>query len=323
MVHNSTPTISVIIPLYNKGRYISRALDSVFAQTCQDYEIIVVDDGSTDDGPEIVKKYQDGRLRLIRQNNAGPGVARNRGISESNARLLSFLDADDEWMLEFLQKSLNKLESNPDCDLTASAYFLGEERTDVSPIYKKCGITDGPWKLQANMSAKGLMSAHYIFNSWAILCRREVVEKYGGFRVKNCCNYGEDTYLWLQVMFNHKVFRILEPLVWYHSEASQLGPGRLDNGLLQTFLTDPEPIRINCPQEHRKLLEQFLARFALATAHEYAAGNGNVDDLHYLLKAFPLMRRFRWEYGKLRLKMSIPALIPIVRYIKSCSNGCL
>lgn len=308
--------VSVIIPLYNKSRYISRALDSVFAQTYQDYEVIVVDDGSTDNGPEIVRQYRDKRLRMVRQANAGPGAARNRGISESKARLLAFLDADDEWMPEFLQKSVKKLESNPDCDLTASSYFLGEERTNVTPIYKKCGITDGPWKLQTDISMKKLMSAHYIFNSWAILCKREVIEQYGGFRTENHCNYGEDTYLWLQVMFNHKAFRILEPLVWYHSEVSQLGPGRETQQPLQTFLTDPDPIRLNCPKENRELLERFLAGFALATAHECAAGNGNIDDLRYLLKAFPLMKRFRWEYAKLRLKMRMPEFIPFFRWLK-------
>ena len=311
--------VGVIIPLYNKGGYIARALDSVFGQIYQDYEVIVVDDGSTDNGSEIVKRYSDKRLRLVHQANAGPGAARNRGVGETAAQLLSFLDADDEWMPEFLEKSLSNLESNPDCDLTASAYFLGEERTDISGMFKRRGITEGPWGLRIGMSAKELMGAHYIFNSWAILCKRTAIEKYGGFRSKEHCNYGEDTYLWLQVMLNHKVFLILEPLVWYHSEASDLGPRRKNERPLQTFLTDPDPIRMNCPQEYRELLEQFLAQFALVTAHECAAGNGSVDKLRYLLNAFPLMREFRLEYAKLRLKMVMPELIPFVRYVK---KGC-
>jgi glycosyltransferase involved in cell wall biosynthesis len=313
------PEISIIIPLYNKGRYISRALDSVFAQTYHDYEIIVVDDGSTDNGVEIVRHYSDSRLRLILQSNAGPGAARNRGIGESRARFLAFLDADDEWMPEFLQKSLGILQSNPDCDLTASAYLLGEGRIEIGMMFKKRGMTDGPWQIRRGMSVEEVKSAFYIFNSWSILCKRAVVEKYGGFRSKNHCDYGEDTFLWLQVFFNHKFFRILEPLVWYHSEASELGPGR-GSEPLQTFLTDPDPIRATCPEEYRRLLEQFLADFALATAHECASDGNNIDKLRYLLKAFPLMKKSRWEYAKLRLKMSIPELIPIIRYIKSCSN---
>lgn len=280
----------------------------------------MVDDGSSDDGPERVKRCRDERLRLIRQDNAGPGAARNRGISESIARFLAFLDADDEWMPEFLQKSLCILQSNPACDLTASVYFLGEDCIETTPMFKKRGMTNGPWQIRTGISVEEIKSAFYIFNSWAILCKRMVVEKYGCFRSNNRCDYGEDTYLWVQVMFNHQVYRILEPLVWYHSEASGLGPGRTTSQPLQTFLTAPRPIRMNCPEEYRGLLEQFLASFALATAHEYAAARNNTDKLHYLLKAFPLMKRFRWEYAKLRLKMSIPELIPIIRYIKSCSN---
>ena len=98
----SRPAVSVVIPLYNKDKYIARALDSVFGQTCQDFEVIVVDDGSTDNGAEIVRSYKDRRLRFIRQANAGPGAARNHGIQESRAPLLAFLDADDEWLPEFL-----------------------------------------------------------------------------------------------------------------------------------------------------------------------------------------------------------------------------
>ena len=123
-------TVSVTIPLYNKGEYIERSLESVFAQTFGDYEVIVVDDGSTDNGAEIVKQFRDSRLRVIRQANAGPGAARNRGIDESSSRYLAFLDADDEWMPRFLEKSIDILRENPDCDLTASSYYLGKEKTD-------------------------------------------------------------------------------------------------------------------------------------------------------------------------------------------------
>ena len=309
-------TISVIIPLYNKGEYIERALKSVFAQTFEDYELIVVDDGSTDNGIEIVKQFRDNRLRVIRQANAGPGAARNRGISESSSRYLAFLDADDEWMPCFLEKSIDILRQNPDCDLTASSYYLGKEKTDISSMFRGRGVIAGSWQVRKNMSVGEIISAYYIFNSWAILCKRKVVERYGGFRSKQNCNYGEDTYLWVQVMFNHKLYRNLEPLVWYHSEVSQLGPGRKDQQPLQSFLTDSEPIRQSCCAENREMLEEFLARFALMTAHECASGNGSLEDTRYLIKTFPLIKKIRWEYAKLKLKMAIPEFVPTIRYMK-------
>src|SRR5260370_952192 len=102
--------VSIVIPLYNKAAYIKRALDSVRAQTFADYEVIVVDDGSTDGGGDLVTGYGDPRVRLIRQNNAGPGPARNRGIEDAAGPYLTFLDADDEWMPTFLEKSLGLLD---------------------------------------------------------------------------------------------------------------------------------------------------------------------------------------------------------------------
>lgn len=119
-------TISVVIPLYNKAPYIRRAIDSVLAQTYSDFELIVVDDGSTDGGGEIVKKYGDSRIRLVRQSNAGVSAARNRGIAESYGNLIAFLDADDEWTTEFLTTVLHLSIRYPGCGAYATSYEVAE-----------------------------------------------------------------------------------------------------------------------------------------------------------------------------------------------------
>jgi glycosyltransferase involved in cell wall biosynthesis len=284
-------------------------------QTYQDFEVIVVDDGSTDNSIDIVQQYNEPRLHVIRQDNAGPGAARNRGIKESNAAFLAFLDADDEWMPEFLEKSFNALEANPDCDLTTSASFIGPGRTDRTPFFRKCGITEGPWRLPVNANLHELRGCIHIFNSDSTLCRRKVVEQYGGFYMKNGCAYGEDYYLWLQIMFNHKICRILEPLSWFHSEVSEYGLGRETDRPLDPFLTDTEAIRSNCPEDYRDLLETWLARYALSIAHRCIISNSRAH-LSYLVETFPLMRRFRFEYFKLKLKMLFPILIPYLRYMR-------
>src|SRR5215468_11177635 len=90
------PAISVVIVCFNHGRYLAEAIDSVFAQTWTDRELIVVDDGSTDDTPRVVARYGD-RLRSIRQDNRGAFAARNTGRGAAAASLIAFLDADDVW----------------------------------------------------------------------------------------------------------------------------------------------------------------------------------------------------------------------------------
>jgi len=120
--------ISVVIPLHNKVRYIKRALDSVLAQTCQGFEVIVVNDGSTDGSEKVVQQYGDARIRLVSQENAGEGSARNRGIAEARADLIAFLDADDEWLPSHLVTVLRLRSKHPECGAYATAFAVMTER---------------------------------------------------------------------------------------------------------------------------------------------------------------------------------------------------
>src|SRR5215212_5269413 len=106
----STPSVSVVIPAYNVAPYIPETLNSVFAQTFTEFEVIVVDDGSPD-GEELeraLKPYLD-RVRYVRQENRGAGAARNRGVREARGEFIAFLDSDDLWMPEYLEKQVRFL----------------------------------------------------------------------------------------------------------------------------------------------------------------------------------------------------------------------
>jgi glycosyltransferase involved in cell wall biosynthesis len=100
------PLVSVIIPTYNSADYIEEALQSVFEQTFQDFEIIVIDDGSTDGTGEVLKKYGD-RISYLFQENNGPSSARNRGIRAARGEYIAFLDADDLWVSTKLEKQVS------------------------------------------------------------------------------------------------------------------------------------------------------------------------------------------------------------------------
>jgi glycosyltransferase involved in cell wall biosynthesis len=297
--------VSVIIPLFNTEKYITRAIESVFSQTYQDFEIIVVDDDSTDGGPDLVQTYRDPRLRMIHQPNGGPGAARNRGIKETTTPYLAFLDADDEWLPDFLCRYLDALETNPDCDYVVGPYFEGDPQVDRSELWREFGVREGPWMMPLNVSHtdlhKFLTMLHW---TCAMLCKRHVVEKYGGFYAKAKCKHGEDRYLQLQLLLNHKMYRMMDPLARYHTETIGLDSNRPKPRPVRPFLVDPEPIRENCPHPFREVLEQYLAWHALGTAWEYADVNNFSTSLS-LMRRFPLMRKNRGKYIKLLFRVSL------------------
>jgi len=192
--------VSVVIPLYNKAAYIRRAVDSVLAQTYQDFELIVVDDGSTDNGTEIVAAYKDPRVRLIRQANAGVSAARNRGVAEAQAELVAFLDADDEWRPWFLETVISLRQRFPEAGAFATAYELHDGKLPWRPNFNTgVDVSDG-----------GLMPNYFLAACYAppicsssTMVRREVFAPVGGFPVGT--PLGEDQYLWAALALNHPI----------------------------------------------------------------------------------------------------------------------
>ena len=114
--------VTVIIPLYNKDKYIARAVNSVLKQSYSNFELIIINDGSTDNGANEVQKIKDSRIKIIHQDNQGVSKARNRGIKESKAKLVAFLDADDEWKPIFLETIIKLKNKYPYAGLYATAY---------------------------------------------------------------------------------------------------------------------------------------------------------------------------------------------------------
>lgn len=181
----NVPKISVVIPLYNKEKYIRRAVDSVLGQTCQGFELIVVNDGSTDRGPAIVREYNDPRICLIDQENRGVSAARNRGIGEARGEFVTFLDADDEWLPGFLALSVDAIHGlELDWSLTG---WLAMRRSD-----NHC--THG----QLSPSTGNSTRAHFFrlrnngvpCHLGALMVRREIFGRLGGFH--EGITHGED-----------------------------------------------------------------------------------------------------------------------------------
>jgi len=137
--------ISVVIPLYNKAQYVGRAIDSVLMQGFRDYELIVVDDGSTDNSGEIVRSYKDPRIKYVQQKNAGECSARNRGIIESCGANIAFLDADDAWKDDFLGTISCLLGKYPDAGIYSAAYDVVDHQGTARKL-RFAGISAPDWE---------------------------------------------------------------------------------------------------------------------------------------------------------------------------------
>lgn len=125
----NTPKISVVIPLYNKEKSIARTIESILNQTLHDFELVIVDDGSTDKSIDVVRDFKDDRIVLIQQKNAGPGAARNTGVRNAKADWIVFLDADDENLPDSLEFFSEMIEEYPEADIFDTGKYLrrGEE----------------------------------------------------------------------------------------------------------------------------------------------------------------------------------------------------
>lgn len=138
--------ISVVIPLYNKAHTIVKTLNTVLNQTYQDFEVVIVNDGSTDNGVEVIKQnFSDTRIRIINQKNAGVSAARNRGVKEAKGDWIAFLDADDEWLPEYLSTLISALVHYPDAEMIGCSsyykdYISGEVSANalIDKYYGKC-----------------------------------------------------------------------------------------------------------------------------------------------------------------------------------------
>jgi glycosyltransferase involved in cell wall biosynthesis len=212
--------VSVVVPLYNKAPYVGRCLRSVSAQTYRDFETIVVDDGSTDGGDRMLDAISEPKLRVVRQANAGPGAARNRGVREARGEYVAFLDADDEWLPEYLATSIRALDQTPNAAAVTSSYLEGPQSHGVHRLWQRRGIVPGLQRVTADFTPEQLVHIVAFMLPCSTVSRTQVLRDFGGFYDRDRCLYAEDAFLWLQVVLNRFVLFRLEP--WFHT--SRRGP---------------------------------------------------------------------------------------------------
>lgn len=191
--------ISVVIPLYNKEKYIKRAINSVKAQTYQCFELLVVNDGSTDNGLAKVKEIEDERLRIFNQTNLGESAARNKGIAEAKYDLIAFLDADDQWEPECLENMAYIANKYENAGIISVAYkIINPEGKMIYPDFKFVPKKEG---IIENYFKAALLTQPVCASS--LVVRREVFDKLGGFAVG--MRHGPDTFMWAKVALNYPI----------------------------------------------------------------------------------------------------------------------
>ncbi len=211
-----SPRVSVVIPLYNKARYIKTALNSIWSQSFRDFEVIVVDDGSTDGGGDLIAQILNpSQLRLVRQENSGEAAARNRGIRESCGMIIAMLDADDEWHPDFLKAIVQLAEKYPEAGIYATGYrwlyphnFTIETTVESTPETCQHLITD--YFRRASIASIVWSSAQAI--------PRRVFEQIGQF--DEGARIGVDVDMWGRIALNYPVGYDSRILAVYHNDLS-------------------------------------------------------------------------------------------------------
>lgn len=214
---NPTPVnVSVVIPVYNKRRYLRRALESVLAQTRGDFEVILVDDGSTDGSLDAIREIRDSRVRCVSQSNAGVSAARNTGIRLARAPLVAFLDADDTWEPEFLEAMLALRWMYPDAGLYGSAYSIQQpgrpaERANIAglPKLRQRFLSRDYFRI----GTRGELPV----SASSVMIPRKFLLKIGGFPVGE--RMGEDQHVWWRICVEHAFAYDRRALATYHRDA--------------------------------------------------------------------------------------------------------
>lgn len=209
-----TPTVSVIIPTYNRAHLVGRAIRSVLNQTYQDFEIIVVDDGSTDKTEEVVKSFNDPRIRYIRhEQNRGGSAARNTGIRTARGGVIAFLDSDDEWLPEKLAKQVQKMTGSGD---QVGLVYTGEKVIDAET--GRCLVEKVP-SLEGNVHSQ-LLEGDFIGTCSSVMVKKTAIEAVGGFDEQLVSR--QDWDCWIRIAYSYNISCIPECLVVRYTGLPQI-----------------------------------------------------------------------------------------------------
>jgi glycosyltransferase involved in cell wall biosynthesis len=308
--------ISVVIPLFNKQQSAERAIGSVLAQSYPHFELIVVDDGSTDQSLSVARTFTDPRIQILTQQNFGVATARNRGVSVAQGDYVCFLDADDEYGVEFLAEIHQLIQKQPQAALYSCRYKEVDEQG--APFLGNCDLHEPFFGEVSNFFVHYKNSRSLICSS-NICARKALIQQIGGF--PDGQKIGEDIYVWLRlallgpVMFSSRILST----VYRNAENRTISSGmRAVPYHTRFFLTDRLWRQQQQPETIEKLLQFIYHNSLINVCGALMANNKQVArDYIQLIKPHRpslslLIQCLRWLPAKLfQLGKSLRNLLTI------------
>ena len=200
---------SIVIPLFNKAHTIERALKSVFSQTFKKFEIIVVDDGSTDNGIEIINKFENfDQIKIVKQENQGASVARNNGVKKAKYEFIAFLDGDDEWESKYLETMYGAIKLHPNCGMVCCGRYYKDDITKkITPLLAK--------KYEGMIRKINFFENPLVFtHTSSTIIKKNIFDKVGGFQERMINN--EDLLLFFLIALIEPTVYCGFPLSYYY-----------------------------------------------------------------------------------------------------------
>ena len=205
------PTVSIIMPVYNTEKFLAGAVRSVLAQTYEDFELLVIDDESPGNPRKVLDEFDDPRIRYLRHPNGGPAFTRNQGVKKSHGRYVAFLDSDDEWKPEKLERQVSLLENRPNVGVVYS-----QRETIDADGQELCGFQP---KLHEGFILNELYVDNFICMS-SVVVRRNIFEECG--YIDETLRMSEDFDFWLRVSCKHQFAVLNDKLVRYRCHGEQV-----------------------------------------------------------------------------------------------------
>ncbi len=230
---------SIVIPLYNKELSVTNTLQSVLNQTFREFEVVIINDGSTDKSVEKVEAFIDHRIRLIHQANAGVSAARNRGIEEAKYEWVCFLDADDLWNKDYLQHLNETISTNKKIKVISSGFTLFHSDKNKVPNIPNCeGFED--------YFSVFLSNKRTVTHSSAICVNKDVFKNVGLFN--NSLTHGEDIEMWERIAFKYDFYFINKALTYYKLDAENMAT-KMSKDINQTRIYTIDKKKFRTPKQ--------------------------------------------------------------------------